>query len=568
MCGILGVFLKDTRQVIQQTVIEKMRDLMEHRGPDDSGLLLTYEHRLALAHRRLSILDLSTAGHQPMKLPSGNYICFNGEIYNYKELHKEYLDSVQLNSNSDTEVLGRLLERYGQECLTMLNGMWSFIYYDAKKEELIISRDRFGVKPLYYYETDKVILWSSEIKPILNSPYYSKKLNDNAATIFLQTGLVDGIEDTFFQEIKRFPSAHVMTFSLKSNNKKIYRYYDLKSAIHEVSDSYEENVQKFRELLIDSVRLRLRSDVPVGVSLSGGMDSSSIYAIVARLSQGKGNGELHSFSSKYLEPDCDESYYYKSLVKQYPGLNHEITPAYHGYEEKIRKILYYLEEPCKAYGIYSMWHVIELASKHVKVVLDGQGGDEVLAGYDYYLYFHILDLLETNISKNRLAQELLFIAQKKGDSFIETIGPNIQEIKDNNLLKFNGSYLNKKLFDDITMYMIPAFLRYEDKIGMAFSLEARFPFLDYRLVNFLFSLSFDQKIRKGWSKAILREAMNGILPDSITWRKDKKGYPTPLNNILAVNKNMENYIPKNIPQDEWSKWRFISFNVWRSVYDI
>ncbi|WP_182629294.1 asparagine synthase (glutamine-hydrolyzing) [Clostridium chromiireducens] len=563
MCGILGLISKTSQKLNNEDVI-LMRDKMEHRGPDDAGLLMSRNDRVALAHRRLSILDLSAAGHQPMKSMNGNYICFNGEIYNYMELLNEFLSDEKIKSKTDTEVLLKIMEKYGTDCLNELNGMWSFIYYDVKNEQLIISRDRFGVKPLYYYEDDKIFIVSSEIKPILDSPYYEKKLNENSANIFLQTGLVDGIEDTFFEGIKRFPSSHYMIYSLKDNNRKLVRYYNLKESIYDVSDNYEENVKKFRELFIDSVRLRLRSDVPVGNCLSGGLDSSSIYSVVSNIS----DGEVHSFSSKYEEEECDESYFYNSVITMYPGINHETIPSYDNFEEKLKKIMYYIEEPCKAYGIISMWNVIELAKPHVKVLLDGQGGDEVLAGYDFYLWYYILDLLDGGIEDYELSDELQKIEDKKGYEFINSISTSLKSITSNGIQKFNNSYVNEKLFEDLTTYMIPAFLRYEDKIGMAFSIEARFPFLDYRLVNFIFSLASTSKIKNGWSKAILRDAMKDILHEEVCWRKDKKGYPTPIKNILEANPSMKKYIPNNIPDDEWIKWRFISFNVWRSVYNL
>ena len=563
MCGILCMISKTDKKLNENEVI-LMRDKMYHRGPDDAGLFMEQKGRLALAHRRLSILDLTPAGHQPMKSSKGNYICFNGEIYNYKELEKEYLNEEKMISKSDTAVLLKMMDKYGKDCLNLLNGMWSFIYYDAQNEKLIISRDRFGIKPLYYYEDDKVLIFSSEIKPILASSYYKKKLNVNAADIFFNTGVADGIEDTFFDGIKRFPPSHYMIYSLKDNVKTSEIYYSLKDSIYDASDSYEENVKKFRSLFTDSVRLRLRSDVPVGNCLSGGLDSSSIYCTAAKIS----DCELHSFSVKYHEKECDESYFYKSVIRKYPGNAHEIIPSFDDFENKMKKITYYIEEPCKAYGIYSMWHVIELAKPYVKVLLDGQGGDEILAGYDYYYNYYILDLLESGIKDESMDEELQNIRDIKGNDFVNCMSQSLKGITGINLEKFNDSYLNEILFEDLTTYMIPAFLRYEDKIGMAFSIETRFPFLDYRIINFLFSLKFDSKIRKGWTKAILRDAFDGILPDEVCRRKDKKGYPTPLNSILKANPDMKKYIPDNLPDNEWIKWKSISFNIWRNVYNI
>lgn len=552
MCGIIAIFDKKTK--IIKNEVEKLRDLMVHRGPDDAGIFV--KHSLALAHRRLSILDLSPAGHQPMGL-NGNYIVFNGEIYNYIELAKE--NNISLEDNhSDTFVLLSILNKFGPDILNKLNGMWGFVYYDSKKEELLISRDRFGKKPLYYYEDGNVFIVSSEIKPILYSKYYKKEINKEAVDEYLRSGLVDGLEETFFKGIKRFPASHFAIYSLREKKfKTIKRYYSIEESIYEVSNDERENIQQFKELFFDAVKIRLRSDVEVGTCLSGGLDSSSIYCVASEIS----NKPIQSFSSRFKEKGYDEGYFINQVIKKYPGKNHFVFPEYANFESKLRKIIYYLEEPSKAMGVYPQWHVMELASKHLKVLLDGQGGDEILAGYDPYYASFLADI------KNpiKFFSEVLEIIDKKSIGILKSLMKGVLGRYLKGKKNFQSSYLATKLLYDIYRDMLPALVKYEDKIGMAFSIETRMPFLDYRIVNFVFSLENKYKIRNGWNKWILRKAMKNILPDEVIYRKDKKGFPTPFNKILEQNKHLEKYIPNNV-NNEWIKWRYVSLGIWKEIF--
>jgi len=558
MCGIVGIYSKKSQ--INKSEFIKLRDLMVHRGPDDAGIYMNHENNFALGHRRLSILDLSEHGHQPMVSKNNNVLCFNGEIYNYIELANSELNYNLKDNHSDTNVLLRLLEKDGVNCINRLNGMWGFIYFDTNKNELIISRDRFGKKPVYYYENDEVLMVASELKPIIESEYYRKKINQKSVDEYIKTGLVDGLEDTFFEGIKRFPSASYGIYSLNENKfKVIEKFYTIEESIYKVSDNEEENIEKFKELFIDAVKIRMRSDVEVGTCLSGGLDSSSIYCVASEISK----TPLQSFSSRFKEEGYDEGYFIDKVVEKYPGKNHFTFPEYKNFEEKLRKIIYYLEEPSKAMGVYPQWHVMELASKHLKVLLDGQGGDEVLAGYDSYYGPYLADVM----TKNPLSflSAVLDIKDKKDLKLLSTMPRATARVllKDNK--KFNNSFLSERLIRDVYKNMLPALVKYEDKIGMAFSIEARMPFLDYRLVNFAFSLDEKYKIKKGWNKSILRDSMKDFLPVEITYRKDKKGFPTPFNKILEKNKHLEKYIPNNI-KDEWTKWRYVSLGIWKEIF--
>ncbi|UCE23174.1 MAG: asparagine synthase (glutamine-hydrolyzing) [Candidatus Zixiibacteriota bacterium] len=560
MCGILAVISKNGHPLPRRD-ITFMRDLMTHRGPDDAGLFIDETNGVALAHRRLSILDLSSSGKQPMRSPQGNYISFNGEIYNYTELKAEFLSQQQFVSSSDTAVLLHMIEKYGEDALNRLNGMWAFVYFEPEKQQLLISRDRYGIKPLYYLDTSEVTILSSEIKPILASPYYTRELNQDAVDVYLHCGLVDGLEETFFKGIKRFPAASYCRYSLRNKELNFRKYYSIEQSVTTLDGDWRENVQTFKDLFFDSVKLRMRSDVPVGTCLSGGLDSSSIYSTASEILSDK----LSSFSAKFSEQEYDESYFYNRVLQKYPGNNSAVKPSFDNFEDQLKKIIYYLEEPSKAMGVFPQWHVMELAARGVKVLLDGQGGDEILAGYDYYKPYCFLD--DFRHRPHKLPVSLTGYAVHNGVKPLLKLPLNVLKILLKERTTFNGSFLSQRLLNDVTVDMLPALLKYEDKIGMAFSIEARVPFLDYRLVDFVFSLRESYKINNGWSKKILRESMRDILPDEIINRIDKKGFPTPLESVLTGNKHLNKLYPE-AARDTWTKWRYISLHFWREIFDM
>ncbi len=541
--------------------VETMLDLMSHRGPDGRGVECFLNGRLILGHRRLSILDLSEAAHQPMQSPHGNWITFNGEIYNYLELRKQLASKHNPTSSSDTQVLIDLLDQKGHECLSSLNGMWAFVYYHTESNRLLVSRDRFGIKPLYWYEDDEVLILSSEIKPILNSPWYTPSLNDTAVETYLRIGLVDGLEECMFAGIRRFAAASFSWLSLDSyrvfsSPKQFYRISGTCAGTYSTHDAGEEYLELFR----DSVKLRMRSDVPVGTCLSGGLDSSSIYCCASLIS----SSPLHSFSSVFDEPGYDESPFFNEVLRQYPGNNHLIQPKNENLGETLKPIIYHLEEPSLAMGVFPQWFVMKRASEHVKVLLDGQGGDETLAGYDLYYDYHLFDTL--------LSSPLKFIGHYQNNPYGKYSGFEGKRVLVRNWLllllkdtRINNSFLKGKLLIDISKKVLPALLKYEDKIGMAFSIEARFPFLDHRLVDFVFTQPPDAFVRDGFSKRILRDAMKGILPEKVRLRTDKKGFPTPFETVLKKDAILRQYRNPDI-KDEWKQWRHISFQIWRSMF--
>jgi asparagine synthase (glutamine-hydrolysing) len=617
MCGIVGVWQNKNRSPLPSPILERMRDVMVHRGPDDKGGMSFLEGRLWLGHRRLSILDLSTAGKQPLSYADGRYwIIFNGEIYNYQSIRRELAGKgYEFCSRTDTEVILAAFDYWGHSCLEKFNGMWAFAIFDQYEKSLFLARDRFGIKPLYYYHQSGAFIFASEIRAILASELVGCSINPDAVAEYLLTGLVDGLPQTFFQDVMRFPAGHYAYF--KDGQLDLEQYWSLPySASVKTSQSIREQVQEFRELFFDAVRLRLISDVPVGTCLSGGLDSSSIFS-VASLQRSE---PLKTFSSFFTETEeFDERRFFSIVAEKYKAEPYIVQPDGNQLMSLLPRIIWHLEEPSKAMGVFPQWHVMALAGNEVTVLLDGQGGDEILAGYDPYLdirfqelarrfawymtwqeYRHSTDKIKfRTISKHWLRHHAPGLAEMMLSQRSST--PSVYEsylglaISDHETFQCGASghqidLLNDRLAKDVECNMLPALLKYEDKLGMAFSLEARVPLLDYRLVEQAFTLPSDMKYTKGWGKYILRLAMEGVLPEEIQWRRDKKGFPTPtrlwfagefyqdMQNLLLEGKavkdgwlsreGVEQVLLQHragIRDFSWELWRLVSFEIWLSL---
>lgn len=561
MCGILAIHAKSGRP-LDASIVAAMRDTMSHRGPDGAGLTLSGNATLALAHRRLAILDLSPRGHQPMVAATGNQLVFNGEIYNHRALRQEHLPHHPFDSTSDTEVLLALLEAQGMAALPRLRGMWGFVYHDVAGEYLLISRDRFGIKPLFYYEDHDQFIVASEIKAILAAPGVRKAVNRDVLDHFMATGRLDELPETCFAGIRRFPAASYGLYSLRRGVLAIHSFFNLEESLVPVERSWADNVARFRELLIDSVRLHLQSDVPVGVSLSGGLDSSALYAAAV----GPLRTDTLAFCHRFDQSGCDESPHYRAVVRHLGGRMVESVPDIPDLGRILPRLLHHLEEPCRASGVYPQWLVMERAAREVKVILSGQGGDEVLAGYDPYLGDHLADLLARGDLVG-LAREFRAMGEVKGWRFLR---PLVRRMGDSlrHRGQFRGSRLQRCLVDAVTRESLPALLRYEDRLSMAFSLESRVPLLDHPLVCFAFSLDSGYKIREGYSKRVLREAMAAELPASVAWRRDKLGFPVPIGEMLRVNPLLSARVPVGARGDYWLAWRHLALHAWREAFQV
>jgi asparagine synthase (glutamine-hydrolysing) len=511
MCAIYGfIGFKDDK------LLKKMGRSLAHRGPDDHGY---YQNdKINLGYCRLSIIDVKKSFQPLYNEDNSIVLLFNGEIYNFQELRGK-LTKHKFTTDGDGETIIHWYEEHGLEGLKKLNGMFAISLYDIKKQKIYLIRDHFGIKPLYY--TSKPFMYASEIKAIL------KKIkaipNDKVIEKYLLTRAHDDTEETFFEGIKRVPSGCYLEYDLKTGKHKIERFWSL-SGFHLYKD--ENPVGRFRKLFLDSVRLRLVSEVPVGTALSGGLDSSAIVCVVPK---------LKTFSAVFPDQINNEEAYVDEVVRSTGVQAFKVYPKVEEFWQDIEKLISFQDEPMISTGPYAQWKVMERAKKEgIKVIIDGQGADEMLAGYIPYHFVYFRELL-TQKKYFKLIKEIIFSA--------DLIWPLVRDkLKSRVSLKelftftcsggsdpvaLQGLTLSKRLEKDLFETSLPSLLRYEDHNSMAFSIESRVPFLDYRLVEFIFSLPSNFKIRNGWNKWIIRQALKGILPKKIVERRWKVGFSTP-----------------------------------------
>jgi asparagine synthase (glutamine-hydrolysing) len=548
MCGIVGFNWHDPER------LKKMTQSLRHRGPDGEGEYL--DAFVSLGHKRLSIIDLSASGRQPMPNEDETlWLIYNGEIYNYVELAEE-LNRVghRFRSKTDSEVILHAYEEWGPDCVARFNGMFAFCIYDQNRRQLFLARDRFGVKPLHYYFQKGRFTFASEIKAILQDPTIFRRANDALIYDYLVYNCYNHTHETFFQGIEALLPGHTLTFDLSTKELEKRCWYDISLQESEERMDEEEIFTHFRALLIDAIRLRLRSDVEVGSCLSGGLDSSSIVCSLRQFTP-EHSLRFNTFSVIFPHTKIDESGYIEKVVSQTNVNPHFISPTSSDLLQDVKDLVYHQEEPFGGTSIYAQWEVMKLSrEKNVKVLLDGQGGDELLGGYlfffGYYFLqlffgFHWKNLLEEVIHYRRIHSEvsdglltpflLLTPAYLKPYIlryyFPNTLDPRFFKNYHGSTLIPNQLYgsmsLNRALYYRMK-YGLPQLLREEDRNSMAFSIESRLPFLDYRLVNFLFSIPEKFKVRKGMTKYILRESMKGILPEEVRSRVGKLGFPTPM----------------------------------------
>ena len=595
MCGIYGVWNVEKRPLDLGTLLKSVNSI-RHRGPDDEGFLLidtekkepfpclgpesvlqlgfgrieeVFDPRFDLffGFRRLSILDLSSAGHQPMSNFDGSlWIVFNGEVYNYIELRNE-LQSLgyKFHTQTDTEVVLTAYEAWGEDCLKRFNGMWAFAIYDTRKKRLFCSRDRFGIKPFQYYFDQGRFIFASEIKSILSDHTVPRIPNDAVIYDYLSHGVLDHTQETFYKGIRQLPPAHCLV--LEGGRISVQRYWDIDPAnkfdIGSDEKAAQEYARRFFDLMEDSIRIHLRSDVPVGSCLSGGLDSSTIVSITNRLfrvdgavSPGVIGDRQKIFSSCFDDIRFDERRYIEKIVADTSAEPNYTFPSSRNLLEELPKLMHHQDEPFGSTSMYAQWCVMKLAGQHgMRVLLDGQGADEMLAGYVPFFDAYWATLA-TRGDLSGMGREWSAYQQLHGVSLMHFIqhtvfalAPRVVQrqaryIRGTRVLNpefilsnrhrfsdgdvsHSGSLLSGRLYLSTTRTSLPALLRYEDRSSMAHSIESRVPFLDYRLVEYVFSLPDHQKINSGYTKAVLRNAVRDILPASITNRSDKMGFVTP-----------------------------------------
>jgi asparagine synthase (glutamine-hydrolysing) len=561
MCGIAGKVWKDVSRPGDAGAVRAMNAIQAHRGPDDEGL---YVHGpVALGHRRLSILDLSPAGHQPMASPDGQYvITFNGEIYNFVELRRQLEQhGGRFRSGSDTEVILEAYRQWGPDCVTRFNGMWALALHDRARDRLFLSRDRFGIKPLYYLIRDDCLAFASEIKGLLAAFPEERKVNLPVIRRFIPSGIFDDGIETFFANVVSLEAAQNALYDLRTGKLSFRRFWEVDRDAVRARWPGDDPVEALDELLQSAVQLHMRSDVPVGTCLSGGVDSSTIVALMSRQLP----NPVHTFSGLYEDADCAEKEYVDLVNQHTNAVPCPIHPEpRRNLFDDLATITWHQDEPSAGPGLYTQFHVMRAACGSVKVILDGQGGDELFAGYLPYMTLHLHDLLDQGGLANRLrvlglsAQVLrhwgtrylggvgtrligsalpaiyrrLWPAHAATTPATPLLHPALQHYVGEAEAEIGwrplfGTRMEDLLHRHLVQQSIPALLHYEDRNSMAYSLEARVPLLDYRIVEFALALDADCKIRGSWTKWVLRKVAERVLPPAVAWRRSKLGYPTP-----------------------------------------
>ena len=543
MCGIFGAI--NFEGYFDQKDFYRYKELMDivsYRGPDDadykgfdfySNENSDTKFNLFLGHRRLSIIDLSSDGKQPL-FSDNCWIIFNGEIFNYIELKNELKSiGIEFKTQTDTEVIIKIYKLFGPSGFDKLNGMWAFAIYDVEKSIVVLSRDRFSIKPLFKYEKHNRLYFASEIKQLLPL-LRTKEIEFQTMQIFLQQGLLEVDEKTFFKGIERIPPKTNFIIDLKKQTIAISKYWEYSDAIPEEkqTDIYE----KFIELFTDSVKIRLRSDVSLGSLLSGGLDSSAITSIAANYYQDK----LNSYSIISEDKRTNEEKFIDIFNNSVSIKNQKLKIDTDAIKENIDKVLYHQDEPFNYFIVPAHYQLLKTLKENsdIVVILNGQGGDEVLLGYLRFYFFYLKSLMK-NRNYFTLSREIIFsllnrttILQFKLNSAKRYLPKILSE--DKNFLtkridlievwKFKD--LREAQINDIDKYSVPYINRYEDRNSMAMSKEIRLPFLNHRLVDFLVNIPVEFKLRNGWSKYILRKSFDK-LPSKIKWRRDKKGFSLP-----------------------------------------
>ncbi|MBR4564728.1 MAG: asparagine synthase (glutamine-hydrolyzing) [Paludibacteraceae bacterium] len=558
MCGIAGI-VQCGNEPIQEERLRVMMQTIKHRGPDDEGLFIT-EH-VGLGHVRLSILDLTEAGHQPMTDSSGRYtIIQNGETYNYIELRAELEKSgYAFKTKTDTEVVLNGYIEWGEKVIDRMNGMFALAIYDKEKQTLFLARDRFGVKPLYYYVGTKELIFASEIPSILAAMPDKPTANEDVIFDYLVFNRTDQTEQTFFKGIYKLQHGCCMTLDCNKAYTKaalpIRKWYNLAEEVRkkqsEIKAAHLDDAQlkdRYMKLFRHAIELRLRSDVPWGVCLSGGLDSSAITATLIREMKEE---DVHSFSAVHRKGSwADESEFIKEFEGVVPNM-HYVHPDAEGMLRHLDDYIRIQGEPTPTNSPYALYCVLEEASKYVKVILDGQGSDEALAGYEYIpgLYYKTLF---THFKWGRLAKEIVQYARLHKSwrhvkymvffllpSKVRTKVRVMQRgyINPEFVAQHKESVIADKLYGANTMeemlvahfeYKLEHLNKWGDRDTMAFGVEGRSPFLDKDLVEYSIALKDELKIKGGYTKFILREVMKGIMPEKVRLRVDKRGFSVPM----------------------------------------
>ena len=592
MCGIVGKISFNNTSIYKED-LKRMADTISHRGPDGEGFWVNKTQNIGFGHRRLAIIDLSEKGHQPMHFNHLS-ITFNGEIYNYLELKEILIKKGYLfKTNTDTEVVLAAYQEYDEECLNYFDGMFAFAIWDENKKEVFAARDRFGEKPFYYFKNNNQFVFASEMKAIFATGIPKRK-SDKAIFFYLTYDVIENPhnkQETFYEDIFQLPPSHALKLKL-NGELTIKKYWDI-NVYKKIHLSEEDALEQFNALFKESIQRRLRSDVLVGSSFSGGIDSSSIVANITTLFP---NTTLNTFTARFDDKNYDEGLFVESMLNQQSFTPNYCWPKDNLIVDELDKIFYHQEEPFGSTSIIAQWEVMKLAQKkNVTVLLDGQGADETLAGYYKYFIPFLSELYKTNrqeyqkqlstINENLDLGDFLpkrFKLESKWPKTTQLVGNTIRPLRMRNIAtdltpEFINSHkknpspfdrintLNDALYFDTFQYGLGKLLRFSDRNSMAFSREVRLPYLSHQLVEFVFSLPNEMKMRNGWSKYILRKNSEDIVPKEICWRKDKKGFQAPsswMNNkkVQELVSDSINTLQKNkyvTSPEKKNNWKYI-----------
>ncbi|MCU0435731.1 MAG: asparagine synthase (glutamine-hydrolyzing) [Bacteroidia bacterium] len=663
MCGITGIITLSRHAANLTGAAQAMNTAIAHRGPDGEGFLAVDEHgnatalygndtpqalchlphphspqqhiaqfattpRFVFGHRRLAIIDITAAGHQPLCTADKQlWITYNGELYNYIELRAELeQNGAQFHTHTDTEVVLEAYRTWGENCLTRFNGMFAFVIWDRAKQQLFAARDRFGVKPFYYYHDADVFCFASEQKALRKNSLVKTALRHEAVADYFAGSEIEHQPESFFANILELFPGCALSLNLQSNQLKQWTWYSLninQQFATPAPDRFEAHVQLVRERLYEAIRLRMRSDVPVGACLSGGIDSSAIAGIMADVVSTHGNvnvGEkLKLFTAVFDDARIDERRWAQEVVHRTKAEWHTVQPEPHELLADLEELIYSQDVPIWSTSTYAQHRVMKLAAQNgIRVLLDGQGGDELFAGYHPYfrafwsellghgewgtlrsemkqfdgpaLKFWLREHLKQrtvpalpNALRKKLMQrwyrEFRYLNPELISSYVQRRNPH------------TGKHLNEMLRGEFVNTRLKGYLKCEDRCSMWHSVESRTPFADdHLLIETVFALPGSMKIRHGYTKALLREAAAPWLPETIRTRRDKLGYATPNNQwITTLRHELRPYFEQNFdgifnkelllkeydslfsPQGETDTGRvfkFIAFAVWRKVHNL
>ena len=573
MCGISGFNWED------KVLIKQMNQVLEHRGPDGEGIYTN--KNISLGHRRLSIIDLSERGKQPMCNEEGTvWITFNGEIYNYNEIRKKLVAKHQFKSDTDTEVIIHAYEEYGEKCLSLFNGDFAFCIYDDNKKQLFLARDRIGVKPLYYYYNGEKFIFASEIKAILECAEVKRELNLEAVNQYFSLRYVAG-EKTIFKNIFRVLAGNFIIFNLNNCNLKVNNYWDINFKENDYLSDTNLIKKQLIQHLKDSIQRRLISDVPLGVYLSGGIDSSSIVALMSELKKEQGNKEeIKTFSVGFEKGEHVDELPFAKEVSQMFNTSHKEIFLKAEITKILPKIVWHLDEPLADPALIPVYCLSEKAKKDVTVVLTGDGGDEVFAGYDQYRILTMAQKIKNIPFSNKLSffmkacpdkvlNKIYKYSSSMGKDSFQKVDSMLTSLKAGNKVKayyelvsifndaerkellsdsayhendysglneqyFNNktNYLNQLLNFDLKNLLSESFLMKSDRMTLAWGIEGRVPFLDHNLVEFSTKIHPSLKLKGQTTKYILRESLLSVLPKNLLYRK-KQTFHVPIENWMT-----------------------------------